>query len=944
MARRTRLSTSAGKNIYLKEIGDYFTVLDVVYANHFEEDSIDQETAEQTEEKFLRGAPPDWLNFHISELAESNGTGSPFIKRDGYNTLVQQIHKRRNYPGTSTVKLLHQQGCGGTTLAMQVLWDMRKTFRCAVLTGSPLESKKVAKEVVYLFTGGPMYDYNTVLLLINEEFILEHLQDSIMAEIEEQEIDVDVPVVILFSCVRSDHAILKTEHYREKEGLKGRDANYVILKRTLSETEQKELDTKKEELNRMYGAKVSQFHGFNILQTNFSLDYIQEACAVFNTVERKKKPLKTQLASFLSLLNAYVPGSYLLESECLDFLTHDDSLQDDLSLVTLMQPFSHLILSFQHDRRCERKVRMAHPMIAKCCTELLANAGVARSDTARNLLVHFCTDDVSPSLLGFIKDLLTKRENKKDGRVEDLDLEKFSTLILHISELEDKTQSASVLKVASNKFDKNSLFPQALARFCYGELKDYKEAEIWAKRATERDPKKSFIADTLGQVHKNHLRNKELSVEPREVLRLAQKAIEAFEHEEELAEEEHRKSMTEDEKSKVLWGLNTRGHFGFLQVCNILFDRLVIQNETWKGVLTKNVSMGSVLKSLEDNKLFRFSDLIENLRDKVEEKFEFFDTFLTYSQSVLKKDKAYVSKEAAQCYKKYVGDLAPEHNDRLQRTLQKLKQKLAVNSAGVLSCLDRTCTADTERIIEWWEEISQSNDFPTNALVNFILAKIMLSNKNKTTSSSDYKNALKQRKPSSSATQAEYHILSLLLIWPAEDEDKLVSDLNQSIKHASRAYEREYKTMFQSRYLRPLFFLGPGKSLKRFVHRRVLEIVWTKDVLQESNTNWRSENIFRDPTVEECLLKVEGVVRKHRVYATFRGTEVEVEANRRDSLCRSGQVFFYLGFTIKGPVAFSIQRKLLVTEGDQKIENPDNAQASSSRMTETGKSQGAEMA
>uniref|UniRef100_A0A3P9Q8E0 Uncharacterized protein n=1 Tax=Poecilia reticulata TaxID=8081 RepID=A0A3P9Q8E0_POERE len=783
---------------------------------------------------------------------------------------------------------------------MQVLWDMRKTLRCAALMGSPLECTKIAKEVVHLFTGGSKDDLNTVLLLINEEFTLEHLQDSIMAEIEEQQIDVDIPVVILFICVRSDHA--------------GHDTDCVILKRTLSDTEKEELNTKKEELRRKYGAKASQFHGFNILHSNFSRDYIQEACAVLNTVGRKKKPLKTQLFSFLSLLNAYVPGSYLLESDCLDFLRHDNSLEGDISLVTRMQPFSHLIISFQHHKRYENRIRMAHPMIAKHCTELLAIAGVPRSDTARNFLLRFCPDEVSPCLLGFIKDLLTKREHKKDGSIEDSDLEKFSTLILHINEIEDKNQSASVLKVASKKFDKNSLFPQALARLCYGELEDFKEAEFWAKEAIKRDPKKSVIADTLGQVHKNHLRNKKLSIEPRELLQLAQKAIEAFEHEEKLAEEEHRKSLTEDEKSKVMWGLNTRGQFGFLQVCNILFELLVIQNETWKDVLTKNVQMGSVLESLGDKQLVRFRDLIENLREKVEKKMEFFDTFLTYSQSVLRKDKAYVSREASACYKKYVGDSVPEHNDRLQQTFQKLKQKLAITSAGVLSCLDRTCTSHIEYIIEWWREISQGKNSTTDAFVNFILAKIMLSNKNKAISSYDYKHDLKLRKPPSSVTQAEYHLLSLLLSWPTNDEDKPVPDLYQLIKSASHAYEREYKAMYRSRYLRPLFFLGPGVSLNRFVHRRVLEILWTKDALQESNTNWKNESIFRDSIVEERLLKVEGVVRNYRVYARFRDTEVEVDANRRDCLCRSGHVSFYIGFTIKGPVAFSIRRRELVTK------------------------------
>ena len=926
MEREPALSSATGALIYVDEIRESFSLLDIVYANHFEGLEITEETAEQAEENFYRGAPPDWLNFHISEVAKSNGTGSPFIKRDGYDRLVQQIRKRRRDPGTSAIKLYHHQGSGGTTLAMHVLWNLRKTFRCAVLTDSTPDIMKVTKEVVHLFKAGNQDSLNTVLLLLDDTFNLDQLQDSIMEEIVEQEIDVDVPVVILLSCVRTDHAVCETEHFcREKEEFKRNERKDVILTNNISDTEKKLFDEKKEELSGKYGDKIKQFHGFNILQTNFSQDYIQEACATFTKIERKNKPLKTQLAVFLSLLNAYVPGSYLLESDCLDFLIHDNPSYDEELLLDLMEPFSHLIITLQHDIRSKRKVRMAHPAIAKCCTELLADAGVNRSDITRNFLSSFCGDDVPACLLAFIKHMLTKREIKKDERTDRADthdrrpreeidrLEKYSTLILHITKMEDKKESASVLKVASNKFDKNALFPQAFARFCYGELKDYQEAEIWANRAKERDPKKSFIADTLGQVHKNHLKNKERPAEAREILQLAQKAIEAFEDEEQLAEKEHKN--VEDGKTKNLHDLNIRGQFGFLQVCNILFDQLVSKDETWRGVLTGNVSVGSVLQTLGDNKLFRFNNLINSLREKVEKKFEFLDAFLTYSESAIKKDKAYATKEAAECYKKYVGVSVPEHKGKLPKTLQKLKQKLSVTSAGVLSCLDRRCTtSDVKDIATWWEEICHSEGFTTRAFANFIFAKIMLKNVNETLSSSDDQSALRQKKLSD--MQAEDHMMALLLFWPTDDEEQPgQTNLHQLIEQLQHSYEQEYKARFRLRYLRPLFFVGPGKQLSRFVHRRVLEIKWTQDALQESNVYWRNEGIFKDPTVQDHLLKVEGVVRNYRLYATFGSTEIEVEANRRDGLWKSGEVFFYLGFTINGPVAFSIQRRLLITEG-----------------------------
>ncbi|KAK5893317.1 hypothetical protein CgunFtcFv8_006200 [Champsocephalus gunnari] len=170
------------------------SLLDVLHANQFEGKSFDPEILEETEENFYRGAPPEWLNFHISEQAELDGTGSPFIKRDGYDKLERQIHKLRKHPGISIVKLFHQPGCGGTTLAMKVLWDFRKTLRSAVLTDSTSDITKVAEEVVHLFTAGSQGDQKTVLLLVNGVRVLEDLQVSIMRTIANQKI------VTLYAC------------------------------------------------------------------------------------------------------------------------------------------------------------------------------------------------------------------------------------------------------------------------------------------------------------------------------------------------------------------------------------------------------------------------------------------------------------------------------------------------------------------------------------------------------------------------------------------------------------------------------------------------------------------------------------------------------------------------------------------------------------------------
>ncbi|CAI5671823.1 unnamed protein product [Oreochromis niloticus] len=844
-------------------------LLDILHADQFEGKYSDQELLERigkAEENFYRGAPPEWLNFYISEQAESHGTA--FIKRDGYEKLKKQIQGNRKFPGISTVKLSHQPGCGGTTMAMQVLWDLRKTFRCAVLTGSTSDITKVAMEVLKLFTAGSQNHQRTVLLLLNNEAILEDLQSSIMMTAAEQKIVTRMPVVIFLSCVRNNAP---------------QQSDHVVLKNTLSDNEKEKFDKKKEELQSRYKDKCEQFHGFNIMQSNFSQDYVREACAALEKCEKTNQSLK--LAAILSLLNAYVPGSYLLESQCLDFLRKDKYV--DLSLEDQMQPFSHLIITFQQDERCEKKVRMAHTMIAQCCTELLAKAGVTRSGTTRNFLNNFCSDAIPLWLLGFVKDMLTKREMKKEvDQVNSTDMkqEKFSRLILDIQMMEEKEQCATVLEEVSCKIFQNPFFPQALARFYYIELKDYNQAETWAVEALKRDPQNSFVADTLGQVHKNHLMKQKVSAEPTDILQMAQKAINAFEDEERFAEDEGGPDMKEHGKRNVSRLFNSRGLFGYLQVCNALYDKLVSQNETWEEVLTKKLSTSSFLKSLGDNKLLGLNELLENLKDEVERKYIFFEKYLTYSKPNNKKDDPeYISKDTSDCYQKYVGGTTTK------QLIQMFQEgNLDDQSVEVLSFLVKQYTqSELEEISTKCREMCPSADSET-ALVNNILT------------------LFRGKMPPSDTDPPELHMFALLLYWP-ENEGQCVYDISQIIQQMHNTYKNVYKKYFRARYLLPVFFIGKGEGVKRIVHRTIIE-KYLKAKPDWSN-NWKKEEIFRSPDVQELLLRLDGVVRNYRVYTRVGSKEIEINANLQNSLWKKRQVTFYLGFTIRGPVAFGIQNK-----------------------------------
>ncbi|XP_028993382.1 sterile alpha motif domain-containing protein 9-like [Betta splendens] len=683
MANGPGLSTANGGEVYVgSEIQDSPALLDVLYANHFEGQRFAPELIKQTEENFYRGAPPLWLNFHISEQAESDGTRTPLIKRDGYDTLKQQIKQKKNHPGISTVKLFHQPGCGGTTLAMQVLWDLRKTFRCAVLEDSTSDMKSVAKAVVQLFTAGSRDVQNTVLLLLNNEQILDHLEESIKEVIAEQRVVPKMPVLVLFCCVRKNAV---------------RQVNYVFLEKSLSGREMKKFNEKKNELSQQYPNRHQQFHGFNILQTNFSKDYAREVSTVFTKLLNAKRKLRSQLAAFLALLNTYVPGSYLMESQCLEFFQHYDSNHKGTYLQTRMKPFSDLIVTFTQNTSPKKLVRLANPIIAEQCVEVMAEEGVTRSGTARNFITYFCRAGVPPFLLDFIKVMLTKREEKEEGEGEEeheIKEKRFSRLILDILKFEGKPISAKVLEVAAKKIaypngKKNLFFPQALARLYYIEIKNYIQAERWAKEAKKRDPGNSFIADTLGQVYKNHLKNRarESTATQREILKLATKAIKAFKDAELLAESESGTDMKAD-GVQVSHFYNARCQFGYLQVCIILYYSLVDQNEIWEEVLTKKVPLGSVLRSLGDNKLFRFKKLIEQLRDDVKEKCEFLNTFLTYSKpSLQKKDPSDCQRTVTTCYRIYVERPEPDLVMEIKDKLRDDNEEAAEDAESPESCL-----------------------------------------------------------------------------------------------------------------------------------------------------------------------------------------------------------------------------------------------------------------
>ncbi|XP_034149385.1 sterile alpha motif domain-containing protein 9-like isoform X2 [Esox lucius] len=925
------LPTAEGELIPLdSELRDSLSFLDILCANEFEGEQIDPDVSSKTECDFYKGAPPKWMNFHLADERAAAPAGEKAVsvfKRDGYEKLRELIRlKQQGSWSVNTVRLMHHPGCGGTTLAMQVLWDLRKELRCAVLVdpftdkkdvGKPVQKqpllfdiKAAAVQVITLFTVGDPDKRNTVLLLQDNEHLNDPLQDCLVREIREQKLSATFPVVILLQCIRLVDTIDEEKIGRKLD---------LILKSSLSEKEKTSLVCKEQQLLRQHRDELRRFHSFKIMQHDFHEEYVIKTlfCAegkeITKYVQLNRASCNTKLFAFLTLVSSYVPGSYLLQSQCEAFLSHQDPFAKNPSFEKRMEPFSDLIVTFSRHGSDDKRVCVAHPVLARHCVQLLTAAGVSRSSATLEFLQYLCRQEIQSSLLLFFKEMLTKREMTPKGK------EMFSRLTIDIEKHEGICKCANVLKTASETFKHDPFYPQALARLYYIKLSDYTRAEIWAEKAKERVPTNSFIADTLGQVHKNHL-YKQLSgksgrpTTARDILFWAEKAIKAFKQEEELAEVESM-THTEDNPTKMSNTFNNRGIFGYLQVANIVYYSLTKLNPKCRKILTHEMSTEHLSSLFHDKKLMEYKTFITSLRLEVENKFyRFFESYFTYSEPRNQKDQtSYFQRDIVDCFFNYTRTPS-QKGDLLLRIL---KDKMASTFPGISSLDKNTSESDLNLITGLWKVIHKERPDDINTAC-YILANIIQNCRpvvyHEPMTLPQLKALLLKvmEEENTKLWTPEFYLLVLLLFWPGETKEEDIPnsiDLNKYVECMKQAFENKYKKYLQSRELVPLFYLGKGSGLRRLVHRSNMDVICEQ--LQNSNSRRLKktygsakikENWFRDH-----LLRVNGVVEDHKAFACMADKKIEIYPQKQASVWKDGKILFYLGFNISGPMAFDIK-------------------------------------
>nr|XP_040038396.1 sterile alpha motif domain-containing protein 9-like [Gasterosteus aculeatus aculeatus] len=655
-------------------------------------------------------------------------------------------------------------------------------------------------------------------------------------------------------------------------------------------------------------------------------------------LRRNPHATNTRLLSFLALLKTYLPESFLLMSECQQILGPPDPIFGGPPFERRMEPFNFFIKTL--DQRC-----LIDPVWAQWSVQLLADFGISRSTTVKHLIISLGGDESQPGMLKFIKDLLTKREFGAKGK------EMFSRLIQDIQDEENFYNSVSVLKTASDKLRQNPIYPQTLSRLHYirGGTNKFNQAEKWAKTAIKRAPNNSYVADTLGQVYKNRLMREARTLE--EKIRMGNEALEAFEDVEKKADGEEGQEMVEMAGAiSISKTFNNRGLFGFIQVAQIL------------------------LQKLPSRKCGRF---IHNLKMKVKAKFDFFERYLTYSQpDETSTEPDFFWKHIVLCYESYTTEKAAESKS-FPGLLEALNRGLFTSKgrrAGFMEA-ERT-VSDLERIQDDLRTAYQTDPEDVQAAESYILSNIILGNEMPDSPELTPVNELQAiitRLLEKGSKTPEFYLMAVLLFWP-EEEPETVQDEDdeeveppatedeesedepqefdtsdeeeatstepelQSLGVLSNPEVQRYVTLMENaymtsdakyhrgRFLLPLFFLGKGSGLSRWIHKSRLDKIVENEVnneldervgagekwMERFNNKWIDGDVWRILEIQDMLLPIRVVLpdspqehEEEEVLVYVRGKKIKVKTNAEPDSALS-PALFYLGFTIQGPVVFRV--------------------------------------
>ncbi|XP_067089762.1 sterile alpha motif domain-containing protein 9-like [Osmerus mordax] len=906
---------------------DKMLSLDIVSADQCDETNLDvmgKDQISNIEKYFYQGGKIGWMHLWLAE----KGKCEEVIQRDAYKETTKMLD---NILQANTTKRLieivyicHQPGSGGSTVAHQIIWNLRTKLRCAVVK-STYQIQTVCENSVCLreYEEKDKNNCLPVLLLLddcNADYVAD-LRRELSTAIETMKIHSSVLCFILLICKRchNPHRMSRTmtsEIIAVTHGLSEREKN--LFKKKLHELE----------------FEPESILAFVLMTEGFQKSYIEDF--VKNLLDKiDHSSLTTRLIRFVALLNCYVQNSYISVSHCeaslglgmqmdrVKYHTFVKSLSEQAKLV-----FIHLRDSTTHISSIK-----IHHLVAKEILEQLST-NCPQSSIAKDLLCDKVLMNHRfgrKEFLKFIHDLLLRRNKISRGDSKD---SSFSPLIEHVNTEKEGLQKAiDILEAAYTCFGKDAFVAQQLARLLYTN-KRFTEAQHWAEQAKSILPYNHFILDTEGQVYKNwfYAQHDDFGKdEPRpdeisEIISIALKGISSF--------------RASEKASKLETVSLNSSYFGEVDVaCRLLhliskvdiFSRKNGKSELMKYLLTKYIPEEVMKPWMKfHGQLKGMHQSIGNALESVSEDLSYFRTDINEEEEELdprdpgevQMPRKWLIRKCAVYASFFINVVSDADSQILDDSDAKMatpfKKKMNIYELGggtvptILSLLSDKKTETLEHITSLYPENPKRDDLDQTDLVNYILTQIALAcsspGSTKGVPLVKLQHLSMRFYREGSKLPSAFFLLSILF-WP-EDEPVSKKDYDVLVLAIDEMHRLcMLRTQPSKSRTATHFYLGKARGLNKIVHRSAIE-KHIKGTLTERRLKWLGGEVWKTREVVQLLKRVEGWTETGNLFVkgATRGCKIRVIPLYSASLPHANEnVTFYLGFSFHGVVAYDIK-------------------------------------
>uniref|UniRef100_A0A8D0GI42 SAM domain-containing protein n=1 Tax=Sphenodon punctatus TaxID=8508 RepID=A0A8D0GI42_SPHPU len=828
--------------------------LEILCADQCEDTKLDllsEEKIQKIEQTFYQGGKVSWKNFWLAD----KGKCGEVIEReacDEARKVLDDILQGNGFRhSVAKLKIFHQPGSGGSTIARQVLWKRRKDLRCAVVKCSNSVTTVCQHAIRFReYEEKDVKNSLPVLLLVEDfdEDYLEELNHSLMDAMAPRRGHFPRPCFILMCCKRSNIP----EKY-----FKASPLDTVAVTHKLTDKEKNLFTTKLEKFQTQKDFKHEFILTFVLMCKEFDETYLRGF--VKNLLQGiDLSSCVTSLMRYVALLNFYVHNSYISLSHCEAFLglgSYADKRQKEYDFTSHLSDQARLIfIELRETTTYISSIQIIHYLVAK---EILHQFSGSRtqSQIAMDLLqekVLFQHRFGRGEFIKFIRDLFIRRDKKSRGDNTD---SHFSPFIEHVCKVENCEKAIEVLKAAYEYLGRDAFFAQQLARLHYSYEK-FEDAKYWAEVAKTHLPNYSFILDTEGQVYrkwfsftvdkKMETRIKEAT--PEEVIdtiEIALKAMRCFRDAQQAAKLE-------------IDSMNNSGYFGEVEVgCRLLklLSRLEIfpgnserkHPELVRYLLTDYIpedikkpwgKLHSRLKGLRKN--------IYNALEWISEDLSYFQTDKNLDDNDGTEQQVYDPrgwlKRQSKLYAKFFTseslieetDAGPPSQLARSMNIYKYGGGNVTTIFSLLSDSNKESVQKLEKIISFYPEDPQKEKLENTDLINYILCHITLACLSPGSSKLSSFHALRELskrffKQRNTAFPASAHFLLTLLYWPDTaldkepnpDKDDILISALQTMK---RLYDNKIKNVApRKKRIFTHFFLGNGFGLQKILPKTKID-------------------------------------------------------------------------------------------------------------------------